>query len=445
MMATLRRIYLKTGYICNISALLCIVLCFGLSSCSPWESDIDRVCQAAQKGDKNAMFAIIEHEDKFKDKVSPELFKSYLDTLIASGNHEAIIKARLKESAEYRRTHKGMDYERLRKGTDAIDLKWHYIGIKYNDIDSYSNLASHYQVRYRENHQPEDSIRAAEFRQKAWENWHEGTRLRRDIKAGIIPVLKGGVEFGCHVYQTSKHESFIPRLFEAGVFFSEYVLSGLLKLLFTAQWWKVLLTIFVFILVMSIPMIVANRAFGSLSYQRNSMKLGVILGFSNVALISVAYINDNPNWVNNVGALWFPEASYGLQPYLCVIPNLLILFLLFINIAMAIYESIKYGDGFIKGMLSVIGIGLVFIVNYLMAGIVGLFYLFIVIVVFIVTFTITLPSTSTSSVATDSSERNKEKACVFCRYYDNAAEYCGMRDSKQARYGTDAYSCPYYS
>ena len=49
--------------------------------------------------------------------------------------------------------------------------------------------------------------------------------------------------YGWHVYQTTAHESFIPRLFNAGMFFSEYVMGGLLKLLFTSQWWKVLLAI----------------------------------------------------------------------------------------------------------------------------------------------------------------------------------------------------------
>lgn len=35
--------------------LLGMLLCWGLSSCSPWERDLNKVYQATQKGNKNAM------------------------------------------------------------------------------------------------------------------------------------------------------------------------------------------------------------------------------------------------------------------------------------------------------------------------------------------------------------------------------------------------------
>lgn len=40
--------------------LLGMLLCWGLSSCSPWERDLNKVYQAAQKGNKNAMLVFKE-------------------------------------------------------------------------------------------------------------------------------------------------------------------------------------------------------------------------------------------------------------------------------------------------------------------------------------------------------------------------------------------------
>lgn len=37
-----------------------------------------------------------------------------------------------------------------------------------------------------------------------------------------------------------------------------------------------------------------------------------------------------------------------------------------------------------------------------------------------------------------------EKACTFCGHYDQSGMRCTLSDSHKARYGTDAYSCPYY-
>ncbi len=46
--------------------LLGMLLCWGLSSCSPWERDLNKVYQAAQKGNKNAMLeAVLNFSKKF--------------------------------------------------------------------------------------------------------------------------------------------------------------------------------------------------------------------------------------------------------------------------------------------------------------------------------------------------------------------------------------------
>lgn len=67
------------------------------------------------------------------------------------------------------------------------------------------------------------------------------------------------------------------------------------------------------------------------------------------------------------------EASYGLQPYLCVIPNLLLLLLFVGNMIGAAWDTVKQGGGLAKGVLSAMGVGVIFAISYLMAGIAGLF------------------------------------------------------------------------
>ena len=59
-----------------------IVSCLLLGSCSPWESDLENVYQAAQKEDKNAMFAVVRHYDDFKDVVPVDSFERYRQVLI---------------------------------------------------------------------------------------------------------------------------------------------------------------------------------------------------------------------------------------------------------------------------------------------------------------------------------------------------------------------------
>lgn len=64
-----------------------IVSCILISSCSPWESDLENVYQAAQKEDKNAMFAIVKHYADFEDIVPIDSFERYKQELIESGKY----------------------------------------------------------------------------------------------------------------------------------------------------------------------------------------------------------------------------------------------------------------------------------------------------------------------------------------------------------------------
>ena len=83
-----------------------------------------------------------------------------------------------------------------------------------------------------------------------------------------------------------------------------------------------------------------------------------------------------------------------------------------------------------------------------MAGIAGLFYLFIVILVILVKSVVgSVPEAIGTAVGASfqRQEEHREKACANCRFYEVSSGHCGMTDSNRDRYGTDAYSCPYYS
>lgn len=427
-----------------------IVACLLLGSCSPWKSDLENVYQAAQKEDKNAMFAVVQHYSDFKYVVPVDSFERYRQVLIESGNDAIITDAWLQEWDDFCKAHPKMSEEEYEDRRNDILFKWAQIGIKYNNPNSYYDMGDYYNSKFLRTHVQEDSLMAEQYYQKAWVNWHQGERLLRDRKAGVLALIKGGVAYSTHVYQTTAGESFIPRLFKAGIFFSEYVMSGFLKLLFTAQWWKVLLAIFILIIIISMPMIITSFIYKSTSVQNNTMGLGVMLGIWNFILIFVAYCNDNPNWVNNVGSLWFPDSSYGIQPYLCVIPNLFLLFLFLGNVVWSFWNNIKCGKGVKKSVLSAVGLVLIFSVSYLTAAIAGLFYIFVVILVIVVKAVFaSIPemfggATSSAIPSAEEISRNEEKACVLCTWYDNSSEQCLLLKKHTDRYGGGVSACPHY-
>ena len=112
--------------------LLGMLLCWGLSSCSPWERDLDRVYQVAQKGDMNAMYAVVMNYEEFQALVPVDSFKLYQRKLIEAGNHEVITQVWLDELAAYEKVHPNMDAGERSDKLNAIAAKWHRIGIEYN-------------------------------------------------------------------------------------------------------------------------------------------------------------------------------------------------------------------------------------------------------------------------------------------------------------------------
>ena len=135
--------------------LLFITFCLILTSCSPWEQDLDRVYKAAQNNDKNAMFAVVIHYDHFNSIVPLDSFKWYQQILIESGNNKIITNSMLDEFREFENAHPKVSYEKLHGKLDEIALKWYYTGIKYNDVKSYNSLGYFYHVRYLNNHSKE--------------------------------------------------------------------------------------------------------------------------------------------------------------------------------------------------------------------------------------------------------------------------------------------------
>lgn len=135
--------------------LLGMLVCWGLSSCSPWERDLDKVYQAAQKGNKNAMYAVVMHYEEFQALAPVDSFKLYQRKLIESGNHKVITQAWLDEWEAYEKSHPNMDAGESIDKRHAIAAKWARIGIAYNDAESYHDLGSYYAVLYHESHDPQ--------------------------------------------------------------------------------------------------------------------------------------------------------------------------------------------------------------------------------------------------------------------------------------------------
>lgn len=435
----------------SLFRLICILLCTGLAACDPWEKDLEKISQAAKKGDKNAMFVIVMNYKDFEKQVPDPLFEQYRMTLIQAGNHEVIYAAGKAEFKEYEKAHPQMDYEQSRKAEDAIMEKWYLKGIENNDVQSYRKLGNLYLSRYQQSHHTADSIKAADYWQKAWENWEPNERIHRDIKGGILRVVTGGIEYGIHTYRTTDDMHFIPRLFNAGMLLSTHIMSGLLKLLFTAEWWKVLLTILGVALIMSVPFILINLLYSATSTQRNTRDLGIIIGFWNLVLIFIAYCNDNPVWVNNVGALWFSESSYGIQPYLCVLPNLFFLVLLLGNVAGVIYELIKKGKGVSYAFFTGLSLIPIFFINYIIAGMAGLFYLFIILLFILVKSCLSsipdiiggMASGYTSDLTKEMTR--KEKYCCMCSNYNFPDRECSIGNGHKDRYDCSAMHCHSFS
>ena len=90
----------------KILLVISIVLCLLLGSCSPWESDLENVYQAAQKEDKNAMFAVVRHYDDFKD-VQIKAYGKVIDYVrgITNGSTNTIMILTIEDQLKYT-THK---------------------------------------------------------------------------------------------------------------------------------------------------------------------------------------------------------------------------------------------------------------------------------------------------------------------------------------------------
>lgn len=142
------------------------------------------------------MFAVVMYFDDFNGIVPLDSFKRYQRVLIEDGNHEVISQASSDEFNEYAKSHPKMDSKKLMDKLSDIGVKWDKIGIRYGDVESYADLGSYYHVEYLTDHQPKDSIKSLEYYQKAWEHWHMSERIRRDMNAGIVPLIKGRLP-GC--------------------------------------------------------------------------------------------------------------------------------------------------------------------------------------------------------------------------------------------------------
>ncbi len=394
---------MKKSFI-NFSTLTILLLIF--SSCSPWESDRESLYKSAQSGNKNAMFPIVMHYDIFEDMVPKDSFLKYEIKLIEAGNDEILSQAYIREINEFEKSHQHGTDANYQDVCQSIRFKWHKIGTENKIAQSYLFFENYYNDLYRETHNQSDSLMANAYYQMALDSWDMGVLSARDRKQGIIPLVKGGVKYGIHQFSINSDESIITRFFDSAMNISAYIMSGLIKLLISEKWWQVLLTIALILAIFAGLVVVLKKSTKHSLILSTSVNCGIVLGLWDCFLLFVAYSNHNPNWISNIFSLWFNESSYGLQPYLCLIPKLVVAYFILKRVISEIINYYEYGKSISSLLLSIIGSFGVFIISYVLSGFFGLFSFFIVVIVLLIL--LSLGVLKSSSGIIDTSDKHKQ-------------------------------------
>lgn len=141
----------------------------------------------------------------------------------------------------------------------------------------------------------------------------------------------------------------------------------------------------------------------------------------------------------------------SVPDYKFVIGNLLLLLLLLLDMVLEIWVCVDQGKGFVKGLLSAVGLGAVFAVSYFMAGVAGLFYFFILIVVILVKSLLeSIPEVAgiaAGAAIPSAEELNRKvvnKACKLCRHYHYASGTCDLHREERDPDDQVAYHCVDY-
>lgn len=429
---------IKMHHPLQILALLFSV-CFSLSSCAPWENELEGIYEAARSGDRLSQFAIIEEYHSFQDRVPEDTIQVYLWRFIKEGNHRAIDLAAI---IDLNKLSYSTDYA---EQSDRIHLKWANEGIRHNNYLSYEYLADRHMDRYRKTGHLQDSLNADELYEKAIKAGHKNLMLKRDIKAGIGAVITGGIEYGKYSYRNIFNDrKCISRFTFSCSYAYAYIVSGAMKLLFTSEWWKVLLTLLGMLALLLVPIAPIIYALPTGS-EGNIAGWGTLFGFWNSMCFFTAVSKHNIVWLNNTGSLLFHPSSYGLQQYLSITMNQIAL----LYIIIAIYKAIRNGRRDMMNLGEIIKnavfMFIIFTVCYLVAQIGGYLLMYgalaLVGLLFAAGAATSAPSAAIDTVfssestsdgqETDNSAVRLHHYCYNCRYWD-ARNRCCERDGRAA-------------
>ena len=433
------------------------MICLSLSSCSPWDSELEDIYQSAQNGDRLSQFAIIEEYESFKGIVPTDTLEAYLWRFIKEGNYRAIQLAKYKEVNEFIANNRNISNEEQEKGRESINLKWFKIGIENNNFNSYFHLSEYYDRQYEKSRNPQDSIKAKELRLKSIELGNENLLIRRDRKAGFNAMFTGGIKWGKYCYNNVFNErSIIPRFILSCSYTYNYVISGVINLLFTAAWWKVLLTFIVMLIMLIVPIVLVFVPFWAAKYFRSKSSIenedlledartimdvitsGIFFGFWNYMCFAVAVTNENLVWQNNINCLLFADSSYGIQKYFPILMNWIALLCLLAKIVVAYTSGYHKNTKIMRAIITFVA----FLVSYLMAQVGGVLIVIVLLFVYAGTVAIKIIKGSPSIVAStisgaftaidetisegvaSSSSKSRIRGCCSCMHWNTYTHYC---------------------
>lgn len=385
----------------TLALLLTISLSF--SSCSPWDGEKGEIYRAAQKGDRLARFAIIEEYKSFKGIVHEDTIETYVWQFIEEGNSRALQLKRYHEWDKFRENNPQRAQDNYNEVRDSIDAIWYRIGIEYNDYKSCQYLADDYKQKFDSTGNREDSIKAATLYMMSIERGNENLRIRRDREAGYNALIQGGLEWGDYVHKYKLSEkTAITRFFLSCSYSCNYIISGVINQLFTADWWKVLLILITMLIILTIPIILVFLPLPLANYIKSKTKEdkkevlkdlkeslstpfgGIFFGFWNYMCYAVAVTNDNIVWENNVTSLFLADSGYGIQQYLPIVMNWLALIYICNEIYTTYSRSRKKKDKITDTALKITISFLTFLVSYVMAQVGGILIVILLIIIIFV-------------------------------------------------------------
>lgn len=414
-----------------------LAICFSLLSCSPWKSEINEIYEAAQQGDRLSQFAIVKEREDFQEIVPKDTIDAYLWKFIKEGRPEAF------ELASYEGLVKNPAF--CTRDQERNETDWCLLGIRNNDGKSYEKLGNYYERKYEEKGNPQDSLKAEDLYAKGIEAGNVDLWYERDLEAGVGALITGGIKWGKYSYKHQFNErAFITRL---ALTFAEvyvFIMGGAITLIFSAEWWKAILTLIGLIALLfipiAIPVMTIKTAYGQKHNQDDGdfIRNGILFGFWNYLCYIVARTSENMVWTNNVYSLWFPVSAYGIQPYFPIIMNWFTL----LYLAVTLFKTYKIGTKNGYGMNVIAKQAgrylLIFAISYFTAQVGGILIIVILILCFALSFgsraIAEAPSilydvlfesgAATKDTSSDSKSKTVSGRCESCMHWNSHTHEC---------------------